>query len=161
MSALYFIRGPFDPERDVPAGTEAVKVDDNIADAFSFFCSLVQKTQALPEKPLDVEALTRLWKDRIIPKLGETSLGDRMREARMARGLTQGALAKYFKVSRQSLLYWEHNQTRPHINRLPKLADALGVDLYWLLTGEERRPNLEEARSAGGKDSQPHRPRER
>ncbi len=128
MRALYFIRGPFDPERDVPAGTEAVKVDDHIAEAFSLFCSTFQKVRALPERPSDVDALMHR----------EMSLGDRIREARLARGFTQEALAKNFKVSRQSIVYWEKNQTRPFIDRFPRLAEVLGVDLHWLLTGEGR-----------------------
>ena len=34
MTRLYLIRGPLDPERDLPAGTEAIEVDDDIYECF-------------------------------------------------------------------------------------------------------------------------------
>ena len=58
MTSLYLIRGPFDPERDLPAGTEAIEVDEEIQDAFRTFCLLVQAVRSLPDRPLDLE---RIW----------------------------------------------------------------------------------------------------
>ncbi len=47
MTALYVIRGPFDPERDLPASTEAIEVEDKIYECFRAFCTFVSNASQM------------------------------------------------------------------------------------------------------------------
>lgn len=68
------------------------------------------------------------------------ALGKRVEELRKARGLTQGRLADMTNgaISQQNLDRLEKRDARTS-EAAPALADALGVSLRWLLTGEGAR----------------------
>ncbi|ACK82490.1 LexA family transcriptional regulator [Methylorubrum extorquens] len=63
-------------------------------------------------------------------------LGPVIREARKARGLTQGDIASALKISRPAVGQWESGDTGPDRDRLPALARLLRVDLGALTNGE-------------------------
>jgi transcriptional regulator with XRE-family HTH domain len=76
------------------------------------------------------------------------TLGEAIREVRLAKGLTLRQLAKKLGVSAPFLSDVEHDRRRPARDRFPKLAKILGVDLEYLTqsdprTLEERVANLE------------------
>jgi transcriptional regulator with XRE-family HTH domain len=57
------------------------------------------------------------------------ALGERLRELRLARHMTQEQLAQAAGISPQTLLYTEKGATTPSITILLKLCGALGVSL--------------------------------
>lgn len=65
------------------------------------------------------------------------TIGDRIRQARIARGLTTTAVAKALgDVERSAISQWEHGHTSPKLPRVQAVARVLGVDTTWLMTGE-------------------------
>ena len=56
-------------------------------------------------------------------------LGERFRQAREGRGLTQEALAEELHVSRQTVSNWERGKTLPDIQSLVGAASTLGMGL--------------------------------
>ena len=56
-----------------------------------------------------------------------------IREARIAKGLTQKDLARRMGVDRSTVTKWENDQSNPKVAALSKLADALGVTTDELL----------------------------
>lgn len=75
-------------------------------------------------------------------------LKDRVRETRGEMQLTQTALAKLAGVKQQNIQQLEDGAVkRPRY--LPELADALGVNLKWLLTGHGPKRLGGEAEDAG------------
>lgn len=76
----------------------------------------------------------------------------RIREARLARGLSQAELAERVRVSQPTIAHWEQGAHAPRHLAMARLAEALGVTPEWLtgesgraitLAGAERRPYLE------------------
>ncbi len=55
-------------------------------------------------------------------------IGDRLRDLRVRRALTQAELAEKADVGTNTVARLERNETEPHMSTLRKLADALGVD---------------------------------
>ena len=68
--------------------------------------------------------------------MGETGIGQRIVEARQAKGMSQAAVARNLGVKTSTLAAWEHNRSEPRSNRLVMLAGILGVSPLWLLEGE-------------------------
>lgn len=65
------------------------------------------------------------------------TIGDRIRQAREALGLTQPALARRVGVTKSAVNQWEHGQTkRLEGENLLRCARALGVSPDWLLSGK-------------------------
>ena len=67
-----------------------------------------------------------------------TTLGQRLRQARMARGLTQSELAES-RFSKQYVSQLERDRLRPTDATLRWLAERLGVDASYLATGVDGR----------------------
>lgn len=63
------------------------------------------------------------------------SLHDRLREARTAKGLTQKQLGEMIGVASNTIAGYESNR-EPSAAQLGALADALGVDVNFLLQDE-------------------------
>jgi transcriptional regulator with XRE-family HTH domain len=61
------------------------------------------------------------------------TLGDRIREAREARKLTQVALAARLETTQGVVSMWETGARQPTIKGLASLATALDVTTDWLL----------------------------
>jgi len=78
----------------------------------------------------------------------ESSLGERIRIARVAAGLTQNDIAKHFGIARPNVTQWESGTTRPDQDRLPELAKLLNVSLDWLLNDAGEPPQVGSAAKA-------------
>lgn len=63
-------------------------------------------------------------------------LGNRIRDARVARGLSQVTLAELAGVSPQYLGQLERGLRDPSLGVAVRVARALGVSVDWLATGE-------------------------
>ena len=63
------------------------------------------------------------------------TIGDRIKQAREAKGLTQQALGKAVGVSRPAVTQWEDGTSEPRSKKLPGIAATLEVDLGWLTHG--------------------------
>jgi phage repressor protein C with HTH and peptisase S24 domain len=92
-------------------------------------------------------------------KEGETmfSLGERLKYAREARGLTQTQLAEAVGQHQSTLAHWERGKARPSPDKVDMMAPVLGVATEWLLYGRGSGPDMsrvpprvEPARAAGG-----------
>ena len=55
-------------------------------------------------------------------------IGDRLRDLRVRRALTQEELAEKADVGSNTVARLERNESQPHMSTLRKLARALGVD---------------------------------
>lgn len=67
-----------------------------------------------------------------------SSIHERIRELRIARGLTQEALAREAGTTYVNIRNWERRKITPGIEFVPRLAEALGVSAGELLTGHEQ-----------------------
>lgn len=66
-------------------------------------------------------------------------LGDKIREIRLAKKISQVELAKLLGVTKQSVSNWENENIQPSIDMLSKIADALCVSTDFLLSRDEKR----------------------
>jgi transcriptional regulator with XRE-family HTH domain len=55
-------------------------------------------------------------------------IGDRLRDLRVRRALTQEELAEKADVGTNTVARLERNESEPHMSTLRKLSRALGVD---------------------------------
>ncbi|SDF43004.1 transcriptional regulator, XRE family [Limimonas halophila] len=60
-------------------------------------------------------------------------IGDRIRRQRSEAQLSASEVARRTGVTRETLAAWESGQSAPRANKLVTLADALGVDVGWVL----------------------------
>lgn len=63
-------------------------------------------------------------------------LGQIIREARLAQGLTQSKLAAQINAHQQTISFWETGRILPEVYSLVKIAQALGLDLKISFGGE-------------------------
>ncbi len=70
--------------------------------------------------------------------------GDRIREIREARGMTQDQLAERAKISKGFLSDVENNKRNISSEYLLRIANALGASIDYLLRGETREVGREE-----------------
>lgn len=68
--------------------------------------------------------------------------GDRLKELREEKELTQDELGRMLGVSRQSISSYESQDIEPSINNLVKLADIFNVSLDYLLCRTKEKHNL-------------------
>lgn len=74
----------------------------------------------------------------------DTTLGERITEAREASGLSTAQAARRMAIKTSTLRNWEAGTTEPRPNKLQLLAGVLGVPLLWLVQGsEEHDPMLD------------------
>jgi transcriptional regulator with XRE-family HTH domain len=59
--------------------------------------------------------------------------GDRLRELRQQKNLTQEEAAKFLNISRGTYAHYEINKRQPDFRTLEKLADFFGVSTDYLL----------------------------
>ena len=78
-----------------------------------------------------------------IDPVAET-VGNRIRSARAAVGMTQDDLARAVGVSRSAVAQWETARTGQVGTNLTRVAAALGVGVGALLTGVEAMPSAAE-----------------
>lgn len=73
------------------------------------------------------------------------TIGEKIRQRRRGKGLTQDALANALEISRQAVAKWESGQSAPATENLLKLATLLEVPLEELAGPKEQPPSaLEE-----------------
>ena len=66
----------------------------------------------------------------------KTTIGTRLRDARIAHGFDQAKLSAKIDVASRTLQRWEKGEQVPDSLYLMRLSKALGVTNHWLLTGE-------------------------
>lgn len=71
--------------------------------------------------------------------------GNRIRQARLAAGLTQGALARSANTSERNIVRWENDQNAPRLKHLSAIAQATGKDLSFFIADEPTSADDEEA----------------
>jgi SOS-response transcriptional repressor LexA len=76
-----------------------------------------------------------------------TTLGDRIREGRKNRNLTQADLANALGISVQAISQWESGKTVPTADRLIFIGDLLGMDLRTAYFAGEMGPYRGDTRS--------------
>ena len=64
-------------------------------------------------------------------------IGERIKELRGEKGLTQQALARDIGVSQKAVDYWERGINEPKASYIVKLADYFGVSADFLLCRNE------------------------
>lgn len=65
------------------------------------------------------------------------SFGERLYRARTQKNLTQVKVAEHLHVTNRLVSLWEHDESSPSIEMLPKLARLYQVSTDWLLCGSE------------------------
>ncbi|WP_232729353.1 XRE family transcriptional regulator [Providencia rettgeri] len=66
---------------------------------------------------------------------------ERIKQARLAKKMTQAELAQQLGVTPQSVQQWE-TSTEPRKNRVMKIAEILSVDAEWLLFGTAKKDGV-------------------
>lgn len=66
-------------------------------------------------------------------------LGEKIKNLRTERGISQTELAAQLNMSKQAVSNWENDNIMPSIEMLLKLADYFGVTTDFLLEREEHR----------------------
>lgn len=61
------------------------------------------------------------------------ALGERLKESRVNKGFSQGDVAEYLNISRQSISKWENNNSYPDLDNLVKLSTYYEVSIDELL----------------------------
>lgn len=65
------------------------------------------------------------------------NLGEKIKAARKAQGITQQAMADRLGVHRSTIANYEIERRKPSLNELKEISKMLYVDLNYLLEGEE------------------------
>lgn len=63
-------------------------------------------------------------------------IGDRIKQLRKEKGLSQAKVAKEISVSTGNFGDWETGRTGPSVNAVLSIAKYFEVNLEWLLTGK-------------------------
>ena len=66
-------------------------------------------------------------------------MGERIRDLRMALGMTQSDLAERMNVTDKAVSKWERNLSRPDIDSIPRLAEILGASVQELLDAPAKK----------------------
>lgn len=73
-----------------------------------------------------------------------STIHSRIKQARLAKGLTQAELAEMLNLSTTAIQLWENEDetkaTAPQRKRLEKVANILGVSVMWLQLGDSLIP---------------------
>ena len=78
-------------------------------------------------------------------------IGQKIKKARIAKGLTQEELAQALYVSRTAISKWESGRGFPNIESLKAIAAFFGVSLEYMLTGEDFKKARHSSHSFPGK----------
>lgn len=77
-----------------------------------------------------------------------SAINNRLRTQREACGLTTAELARLLDLDEEIIIQWESGEYEPTISMLIPLANILGCDPMWLLTGEVTPPEQPKVRSS-------------
>ena len=61
------------------------------------------------------------------------NIGERIKQCRKNRGLTQTKLSELLKISPMTVRRWEWGERKPDIDIMPKLADTLNTSVEYLM----------------------------
>ena len=61
------------------------------------------------------------------------NFGERLKELRLERGITQKELANEIGNAQSAIVYWEANKQEPTISALKKLCNYFGVSADYLI----------------------------
>lgn len=75
-------------------------------------------------------------------------VGNRIRELRTSRNMTQKDLASIFYVTPQAVSRWENGSAEPSIELIRKIAAYFGVSVDYLIGHQDGEENLEESNDA-------------
>lgn len=81
-----------------------------------------------------------------------SQLNQRLTKARELRSLSQTNLAERLGVTRTAVSHWEAGRSNPSTKHLEKIANVLGVDPSWLISGKTREV-LEATHTKASKDN--------
>lgn len=87
------------------------------------------------------------------------ALGERIRQLRTARGLSQEALAEALDVSRQAVAKWERGASLPSMANLLALSRVSGVPLSELTGMPQEAEQAPDGQNASGVPAQASQPR--
>lgn len=76
------------------------------------------------------------------------TFGDKLREARLQKGLTQEQLAQQIGVAKSTLTGYEKGNREPDVFKIKRILEILEVDSDYLL-GVSREPEQQEATEYG------------
>ena len=77
--------------------------------------------------------------------------GRHLAELRKAAGLSQTELAEVLEVPQSNIAFWEQSDKPPRSDLLPKMADALGVEIAELLNLNGGRVTVQRSSRPPGK----------
>jgi transcriptional regulator with XRE-family HTH domain len=80
-----------------------------------------------------------------------SKLNQRVIQARKGRGLSQANLAERLGVTRTAISHWETGRSNPSTKHLKSIAQILGVDANWPITG--KAPTAPKTAPAKGRGS--------
>ena len=83
------------------------------------------------------------------------SIGEQIRDARKAKGMTQDALAETMSVSRQAVSHWETNRTMPDAEMLIRLSKVLGYSFEAAEALEDKQAYAVQPASASSLNEKP------
>ena len=75
-------------------------------------------------------------------EVGAMTIGEKIRQLRKEKGLTQDAVASALEISRQAIAKWESDQSSPSTENLVKLANLFNVSLEELVDVKPLIPGL-------------------
>lgn len=64
------------------------------------------------------------------------TIGERIKAARAQKRLTQKELADKLELATGTIQQYELSKRQPRLEQLQAIADALGVDINWLVNGQ-------------------------
>jgi transcriptional regulator with XRE-family HTH domain len=71
------------------------------------------------------------------PSTEGKSVAERLREARLAAGVSQGQVAKLLGYHRPTITEIEADRRKVSAEEIQKFAETYGVSVNWLLTGKQ------------------------
>jgi transcriptional regulator with XRE-family HTH domain len=75
-------------------------------------------------------------------RVGQDTVGKRIRHVREERGWTQDQLAEHVNVSRSAVAQWETDRVGQVRGNLTRIAEVLDVSVEFLLYGQDKRPPI-------------------
>jgi transcriptional regulator with XRE-family HTH domain len=76
--------------------------------------------------------------------------GSRIREARLAAGMSQADLAYAIHKGERNIRRWESEVNTPSLSSIAAIAEATGRDLSYFLTVDEEEPSGDPFRGSDG-----------
>ena len=77
---------------------------------------------------------------KVVSTIATNNFGKTLKNARLAAGLTQEALAQKCGMKKQNISRYENSEREPNIRTAKAIADALGIELETLMNGENKNP---------------------